>query len=125
MYIILLSFTLYCDPLTSLCKLVANSIYPPVCSIFTNRKGVCIWQYVVSLSNNLSSVVLLCPPVFCTSVTKFSWVHLRSLILNGGINLGAPLPEYDRSIAWRISIYNINSVDRRFWWHTTLCYSCW
>ena len=42
MYIVFLSFTLYCDPEPSLCKVVANSIYHYVCSIVTTRKYVCI-----------------------------------------------------------------------------------
>ena len=75
MYIVLLSFTLYCDPAPSLCKVVANSIYHSVYSIVATRKYVCIYQYVISLSNNLYYVVLLGPPVVRLSVCKFSRVH--------------------------------------------------
>ena len=75
MYIVLLSFTLYYDTVTSSCRVVANSIYPYVCIIVTTRKVACIYQYVVTLSLNLYSVVFLCPPVVRLSVCKLSRVH--------------------------------------------------
>ena len=38
----LVIFNLYYDPAPPTWKLASNSIYPPVCIIFTDRKGVCI-----------------------------------------------------------------------------------
>ena len=80
MHIIVLSFTLYCDPSTSSCKVAANGIYPPDCSILTTRKGVCICHYIVSLSNNLSTVVLLGSPV----------VRLSNQVLTGSPEVPHP-----------------------------------
>ena len=82
MCIVSLYFTLYYDPVPPTWKVMVNSIYPPVYSIFTNRKGVSIWYYVVSLSLNLSSVVLLCPPV----------VRLSNQVITGSPEV--PCPEW-------------------------------
>ena len=80
MYIVLLSFNIYCDPATSSCKVVVNSIYPHVCSIITIRKDVCIWYYAVFLSNNLSYVVIIGPPV----------VRLSNQVLTGSPEVTHP-----------------------------------
>ena len=86
MYIVLLSFNIYYDPTPPSWKVVANGIYPPICSIVTTRKGVCVYQYVVSLSLNLSSMFLLGTPMVRLS-NQVLKVNLRFPILNVCINL--------------------------------------
>ena len=101
MYIFLLSFTLYYEPAPSTWKAMANSIYPPFCSIVPTRNYVCIQQYIVYLRSCLSSVDQQGPPVVCLRVCKFSRVHL-----------GAP-PEW----RYQLSI----ALLPRVWQHYLFC----